>query len=119
MLSFEWHERTGQPADRLSLLSGVGYGDPHHFRPKSDQDRIHALRLKEETKMREEYDFSNARPNPYAKKLKSQVTINLDVDTIAYFKQQAASSGIPYQTLINLYLADCVRNKRQLNLSWS
>ncbi|MBR0229375.1 MAG: BrnA antitoxin family protein [Clostridia bacterium] len=69
--------------------------------------------------MREEYDFSNARPNPYAKKLKNQVTINLDVDTIAYFKQQAASSGIPYQTLINLYLADCVRNKRQLNLSWS
>ena len=75
--------------------------------------------MKEVTKMREEYDFSNARPNPYAKKLKNQVTINLDVDTIAYFKQQAASRGIPYQTLINLYLADCVRNKRQLNLSWS
>ena len=69
--------------------------------------------------MRDEYDFSGARPNPYAKKLKSQVTINLDVDTIEYFKKQAASSGIPYQTLINLYLADCVRNKRQLNLSWS
>ncbi len=69
--------------------------------------------------MREEYDFSNARPNPYAKKLKNQVTINLDADIITYFKQQAASSGIPYQTLINLYLADCVRNKRQLNLSWS
>ncbi len=69
--------------------------------------------------MREEYDFSNARPNPYAKKLKNQVTINLDADIITYFKQQAASSGIPYQTLINLYLADCVRNNRQLNLSWS
>ena len=69
--------------------------------------------------MREEYDFSKAKPNPYAKKLKSQVTINLDVDTIKYFKEQALSSGIPYQTLINLYLADCVRNKRQLNLSWS
>ena len=69
--------------------------------------------------MRDEYDFSGARPNPYAKKLKSQVTINLDVDTIEYFKKQAASSGIPDQTLINLYLADCVRNKRQLNLSWS
>ena len=69
--------------------------------------------------MREEYDFSNARPNPYAKKLKNQVTINLDADIITYFKQQAASSGIPYQTLINLYLADCVRNKRQLSLSWS
>jgi len=69
--------------------------------------------------MRDEYDFSNARPNPYVKKLKSQVTINLDVDTIEYFKRQAASTGIPYQTLINLYLADCVRNKRQLNMSWS
>ena len=69
--------------------------------------------------MREEYDFSSARPNPYAKKLKSQVTINLDVEIIEYFKKQAASSGIPYQTLINLYLADCVRNKRQLNLSWN
>ena len=69
--------------------------------------------------MREEYDFSNARSNPYAKKLKNQATINLDADIITYFKQQAASSGIPYQTLINLYLADCVRNKRQLNLSWS
>ena len=69
--------------------------------------------------MRDEYDFSGARSNPYAKKLKSQVTINLDVDIIEYFKKQAASSGIPYQTLINLYLADCVRNKRQLNLSWN
>ena len=69
--------------------------------------------------MRDEYDFSKARPNPYVKKLKSQVTINLDVDTIEYFKRQAASTGIPYQTLINLYLADCVRNKRQLNMSWT
>ncbi|MBR3018152.1 MAG: BrnA antitoxin family protein [Clostridia bacterium] len=69
--------------------------------------------------MRNEYDFSNAQPNPYVKKLKSQVTINLDVDTIEYFKRQAASTGIPYQTLINLYLADCVRNKRQLNMSWT
>lgn len=43
----------------------------------------------------------------------------IHVDTIEYFKRQAASTGIPYQTLINLYLADCVRNKRQLNMSWS
>ena len=69
--------------------------------------------------MREEYDFSKAKRNPYVKKLKSQVTINLDVEIISYFKEQAVSSGIPYQTLINLYLADCVRNKRQLNLLWS
>ncbi len=69
--------------------------------------------------MKKEYDFSNARPNPYAKKLKNQITINLDVETIEYFKEQAASSGIPYQTLINLYLGDCARNKRQLKLAWN
>ena len=68
--------------------------------------------------MLEEYDFSNARKNPYAKKLKKQITINLDVDTITYFKDLAAESGVPYQTLINLYLADCARSKRQLELSW-
>ena len=69
--------------------------------------------------MKKEYDFSNARPNPYTKKLKSQITINLDVETIDYFKEQAATSGIPYQTLINLYLGDCAKNKRKLTLTWS
>lgn len=68
--------------------------------------------------MREEYDFTNARPNPYAKKLKKQVTINLDTDTIDYFKDLAASSGIPYQTLINLYLTDCASHKKQLQMTW-
>ena len=69
--------------------------------------------------MREEYDFSNARKNPYAKQLKKQVTINLDANTIEYFKDMAAKSGIPYQTLINLYLTDCAANNRQLQLSWN
>ena len=69
--------------------------------------------------MKKKYDFSNARPNPYAKKLKSQITINLDVETINYFKEQAAASGIPYQTLINLYLGDCAKNKRKLQLAWN
>ena len=68
--------------------------------------------------MREEYDFSNAHKNPYAKKLKKQITINIDVDTIDYFKTQSETSGIPYQTLINLYLADCAAEQRQLRLSW-
>ncbi len=53
------------------------------------------------------------------KKLKSRITINLDVETVAYFKEQAAASGIPYQTLINLYLGDCAKNKRQLKLAWN
>ena len=68
--------------------------------------------------MKEEYDFNNARNNPYAKKLKKQITINIDVDTIDYFKTQSEISGIPYQTLINLYLADCVAEQKQLKLSW-
>ena len=67
--------------------------------------------------MRDDYDFSNSRPNPYVKKLKQQVTIRLDVDTIAYFKQQSIVTGVPYQTLINLYLSDCVDNKRTLTFA--
>lgn len=69
--------------------------------------------------MKEEYDFSNARKNPYAKRLKQQITINIDSDTIRFFKEMAGSSGIPYQTLINLYLSDCAANRRQLHLTWS
>lgn len=69
--------------------------------------------------MKEEYDFSNARKNPYAKKLKKQITINLDADTIEYFKMQSQDSGIPYQTLINLYLADCAAHKKRLQVSWN
>ncbi len=68
--------------------------------------------------MREEYDFSNAIKNPYAKKLKKQITINLDTEVIDYFKNQSEASGIPYQTLINLYLMDCAANKKRLNISW-
>ena len=60
--------------------------------------------------MMDEYDFTNAVKNPYTKKLKKQITINIDSDTIDYFKEQSNSSGIPYQTLINLYLADCAQN---------
>jgi predicted DNA binding CopG/RHH family protein len=68
--------------------------------------------------MKEEYDFSNSRKNPYVKKSKKQITINIDESTIEYFKEKAQSIGIPYQSLINLYLSDCVKNKRELHLSW-
>ena len=68
--------------------------------------------------MKEEYDFSNAKKNPYAKKLKKQITLNIDTDTIEYFKKQSDISGIPYQTLINLYLTDCAVNNKQLQISW-
>ena len=69
--------------------------------------------------MKTEYDFSKARKNPYAKKLKKQITINIDGDTIEYFKGQSEISGIPCQTLINLYLADCAASKKQLKISWN
>lgn len=72
----------------------------------------------EEAKMRDEYDFSNARKNPYAKLLKKQITINLDESVVSYFKKESDSVGIPYQTLINLYLRDCVKTNRHLDLSW-
>lgn len=68
--------------------------------------------------MRNEYDFSNAVKNPYTARTKKQISINIDTSTIDFFKKQAATSGIPYQTLINLYLADCVKNNRQLQTTW-
>lgn len=69
--------------------------------------------------MKNDYDFSNATKNPYTKRLKRPITINLDVDTIDYFKSLAETSGIPYQTLINMYLSDCASHHRQLQMSWN
>lgn len=69
--------------------------------------------------MKKEYDFSGARRNPYPGKLKEQITINMDTDTIAYFKRQAEATGIPYQTLINLYLTDCAASQKQLKMTWN
>ena len=68
--------------------------------------------------MEKEYDFTTAKKNPYTGKLKQQITINIDKNTIAYFKELAESTGIPYQTLINLYLSDCARNQRQVSVNW-
>ena len=68
--------------------------------------------------MREEYDFSNARRNPYAKQLKKQITINIDIDAIDYFKKQSELVGVPYQTLINLYLKDCANSGKTLKISF-
>jgi predicted DNA binding CopG/RHH family protein len=68
--------------------------------------------------MKKEYDFSRARKNPYAKRLKKQITIRLDEPTIEYFKGVAELSGIPYQTLINLYLRDCAQKGRKLSMDW-
>ena len=68
--------------------------------------------------MRKEYDFSKARKNPYAAQLKKSITIRLDEDSSAYFKSISDDVGIPYQSLINLYLRDCANSRKKLNLSW-
>ncbi len=70
--------------------------------------------------MKKEYEFSKmkVRKNPYASKLKRQVTIRMGDDVVSYFKNLAEETGIPYQTLINLYLRDCVAHNRKLDLSW-
>ena len=69
--------------------------------------------------MRDNYDFSKSKKNPYAKKLKKQITIRIDEDTIEYFKGLAEEKDIPYQSLINLYLRDCADNHRKLKLKWA
>ena len=75
--------------------------------------------MRKDANMKTEYDFSQSRPNPYTKKLRRQITIRLDNDIIDYFKMQAAKTGMPYQGLINLYLADCVQNNKTLKVAWS
>ena len=64
--------------------------------------------------MKKEYDFKNAEKNPYARILKRQITINLNEEVLSYFKEMSDKTGIPYQNLINLYLLDCVKNKRTI-----
>ena len=71
--------------------------------------------------MKKEYDLSKmkSRPNPYAKRLKRQITLRLDPAVIEYFKELSSAKGIPYQSLINLYLQDCAAARRELKMSWS
>jgi uncharacterized protein (DUF4415 family) len=68
--------------------------------------------------MKKHYDFSQGKRNPYAKRLKQQLTIRLDTDTVAYFRTLAKETAIPYQTLMNLYLRDCAQSRRRLRFAW-
>lgn len=65
-----------------------------------------------------EFDFDKAIKNPYAKELKKQMTIKVSPSIIDYFKAEALRTGIPYQTLINLYLTDCVKNHKTIDINW-
>ena len=68
--------------------------------------------------MRKEYDFSKSKTNPYIKKLRKQISIRIDIDTIEYFKKQALVTGISYQNLMNLYLSNCAIDKKVINIGW-
>ncbi len=68
--------------------------------------------------MRKEYDFSKAIRNPYAKRVKRQLTIRVDDATIEYFRKLAEEVSVPYQTLINMYLRDCAASRRRLAMKW-
>ncbi len=71
--------------------------------------------------MKDHYDFANmkGKKNPYIKHLKQPVTMRLDRDSVDYFKSLAEETGVPYQTLINLYLRDCAMNRRKLKMQWA
>lgn len=72
------------------------------------------------TPMKAEYDLSKmkSRKNPYAAKLKKPVSMRLSEDVVDYFKSMATEAGVPYQSLINLYLRDCVMNHRKVQIAW-
>ena len=92
------------------MSSGSFLREKHHHVNLSNIDKRRT--------MRKEYDFSKARKNPYAAQLKKQITIRLDEDSIGYFKGISEQVGIPYQSLINLYLRDCAAQHRKLDLNW-
>ncbi len=69
--------------------------------------------------MKTKYDFSKSVKNPYLRKAKKQLTLRLDEDTIAYFRSLSEESGIPYQSLINLYLRECAAENKKLSMKWA
>ena len=85
-----------------------------------DREEKRLMRTNEERDeyLEKEFDFSKAVRNPYAKKLHKKITINIDVDALDYFKDQSSESGIPYQKLMNLYLVDCAKSKKKLEIIW-
>lgn len=119
-LRFEWDARKDAANRRkhgISFVEAETVFSDEHALLLDDPGRACPVRSKVAI-MRKQYDFSKARRNPYAKRLKRQVTIRLDEQTIGYFKALAEETGVPYQTLINLYLRDCAASRRRLAMNW-
>ncbi len=127
MYSFEWdqykskinqskHDVTFEEAmtvfyDENALLE---YDNLH----SNDEEKGYLSMTKKDEYLEKEFNFEKAIKNPYVKELKRQVTININKSVIDYFKNESMHTGIPYQTLINLYLADCVKEKKKLKINW-
>ena len=68
--------------------------------------------------MKKQYNFEKGQKNPYSEQLKKKVTLNLSEEVLNYFKLLSEETSVPYQTLINFYLLDCVKNKKKMNISF-
>ncbi|MDR3668001.1 MAG: CopG family antitoxin [Ignavibacteriaceae bacterium] len=68
--------------------------------------------------MKKEYDFSKSIKNPFVKKLKKQISIRIENDTVEYFKKLASEIDIPYQNLMNIYLRECAEKNTKPNIHW-
>ncbi len=68
--------------------------------------------------MKKEYDFSDSVKNPYVKKIKKQISIRIEKETVEYFKNLASEIDIPYQNLMNMYLRECAQNNFKPNIHW-
>lgn len=68
--------------------------------------------------MKKQYSFEKGQKNPYSEQLKKKVTLNLSEEVLDYFKQLSEETSVPYQTLINFYLLDCVKNKKKMDISF-
>ncbi len=99
------------------ILVSAGGAASDHLRSQSNREGAKPVH-QQVVEMKKEYDFSKAKRNPYAGRLKRQITIRLDHETVGYFKQLADEIGIPYQTLINLYLRECAASRKKLTMRW-
>ena len=70
--------------------------------------------------MRKEYDFKKLRraEPKYLKRIKEPVTMRLDPHVIAYFKELAERSGLPYQSLINYVLQEYAARELEPSANW-
>lgn len=121
MLNFEWDKEIYFLLFTVLEIIQL-YGLYHHEKQrqtrKKDMKGIYNIMVNDNDYLNKEFNFDNAIKNPYVKRLRKSITMNVDIEVLDYFKEQSSNIGIPYQTLINLYLLDCAKNNKELNITW-